>query len=92
MYTNVSFGALGTGESTVPVVPSAAVQNMNNQKIVFVATDKPNVFVMKPVRLGSETDGQYVVLEGLNVGKKIVTEGSFLLRAEMLKQNPTHQH
>lgn len=92
MYVNVSFGALGTGEMTVPVIPLAAVQNMKEQKIVFAATDKPNVFVMKPVRLGSETNGQYVVLEGLNVGDKIVTEGSFLLRAEMLKQNPTHQH
>lgn len=92
MYVNVSFGALGTGEMTVPVIPTTAVQNMKEQKIVFATTDKPNVFVMKPVRLGSETNGQYVVLEGLNVGDKIVTEGSFLLRAEMLKQNPTHQH
>lgn len=92
MYVNVSFGALGTGEMTAPVIPTAAVQNMKEQKIVFAATDKPNVFVMKPVRLGSETNGQYVVLEGLNVGDKIVAEGSFLLRAEMLKQNPTHQH
>lgn len=92
MYVNVSFGALGTGEMTVPVIPMTAVQNMKEQKIVFAATDKPNVFVMKPVRLGSETNGQFVVLEGLNVGDKIVTDGSFLLRAEMLKQNPTHQH
>lgn len=92
MYVNVSFGALGTDELTVPVIPTTAVQNMKEQKIVFAATDKPNVFVMKPVRLGSETNGQFVVLEGLNVGDKVVTEGSFLLRAEMLKQNPTHQH
>lgn len=92
MYVNVSFGALGTGELTAPVIPTTAVQNMNNQKFVFTATDKPNVFVMKPVRLGSETNGLFIVLEGLNVGDKIVTEGSFLLRAEMLKQNPTHQH
>jgi RND family efflux transporter MFP subunit len=92
MYVNVSFGALGTGEMTAPVVPSAAVQNMGNQKIVFLATDKPNVFVMKPVRLGSETNGQYVVLEGLSVGERVVTEGSFLLRAELMKQNPSHQH
>lgn len=92
MYVNVSFGALGTGEMTAPIIPTTAVQNMKEQKIVFAATDKPNVFVMKPVRLGSETNGQYIVLEGLNVGDKIVTDGSFLLRAEMLKQNPTHQH
>lgn len=92
MYVRASFGALGTGEMTAPVISSAAVQNMSNQKIVFVTTDKPNVFVMKTVRLGTESNGQYVVLEGLNVGDKVVTEGSFLLRAELMKQNPIHQH
>jgi RND family efflux transporter MFP subunit len=92
MYVRASFGALGTGEMTAPVISSAAVQNMSNQKIVFVATDKPSVFVMKTVRLGTESNGQYVVLEGLNVGDKVVTEGSFLLRAELMKQSPTHQH
>jgi RND family efflux transporter MFP subunit len=92
MYVNASFGALGTGEMTMPVIPSAAVQNMNNRQIVFAAADKPNVFVLKSVRLGAENNGRYVVLEGLNVGDKIVTDGSFLLRAELFKQNPTHQH
>jgi RND family efflux transporter MFP subunit len=92
MYVRASFGALGTGEMTAPVISSAAVQNMSNQKIVFVATDKPNVFVMKTVRLGTESNGQYVVLEGVSVGDKVVTEGSFLLRAELMKQNPSHQH
>jgi RND family efflux transporter MFP subunit len=92
MYVNVNFGALGTGEKTAPVVSASAVQSMNNQSIVFAATDKPNVFVMKPVRLGAETDGRYIVLEGITVGEKVVTDGSFLLRAELMKQNPAHQH
>ena len=90
MYVNVSFGTTGMAEKTMPVIPSAAVQNMNNRQIVFASTDKPNVFALKPVRLGTENNGQYVVLEGLSVGDKIVTQGSFLLRAELLKQNPTH--
>ncbi|CAN5485573.1 hypothetical protein BH10ACI1_BH10ACI1_28250 [soil metagenome] len=88
MYVNVSFGALGTGEITAPVIPATAVQNIDNRPIVFAATDKPNVFKAKLVRLGTETNGQYIVLEGLNVGDRIVVEGSFLLRAELLKQNP----
>lgn len=92
MYVNVAFGANGTSEKTMPVIPKTAVQNLGNQQIVFVATEKPNIFVIKNVRLGTQNNGQFIVLEGLNVGDKIVTEGSFLLRAEMLKQNPTHQH
>jgi len=93
MYVNVAFGALGTAERTAPVVPVAAVQNIFNRQTVFVATDNPNTFILRTVSLGTETGGggQYVVLEGLNVGDKIVTEGSFLLRAEWLKQHPAGQ-
>jgi hypothetical protein len=29
-----------------------------------------------------------VVLDGVNVGDKVITNGSFLLRAEWIKQNP----
>lgn len=88
MYVNVALGSGGVAERTMPTIPASAMQNMNDKQIVFVATSKPNIFVVKPVRLGNENSGQYVVLEGLNVGDKIVTEGSFLLRAELLKQIP----
>ena len=91
MYLNVAFGASGSAERTMPVIPSSSVQNMNAQQVVFVATGKPNVFAVKQVRLGKENNGQFTVIEGLSVGDRIVTEGSFLLRAELLKQNPTVQ-
>ena len=90
MYVNVAFGSTGTSERTMPTIPSASVQNMNDKQVVFVTTDKPNVFLVRPVRLGKENKGQYIVLEGLNVGDKVVTDGSFLLRAELLKQQPNH--
>lgn len=89
MYVNIAFATITGSENTVPVVPTAAVQNINNQQIVFVATDKPNAFILRRVRLGAETNGRYAVLEGLNVGDRVVTEGSFLLRAEWLKLNPS---
>lgn len=85
-YVNVAFGSMGMSERTMPTIPSAAVQNINERQIVFIVNDKPNVFTARQVKLGKENNGQFIVLEGLNVGDKIVTEGSFLLRAEMLKQ------
>lgn len=91
LYVNVAFGSLGTAERTMPMIPAGAVQNMNDKQVVFIATDKPNVFTAKSVRLGKENNGHFVVLEGLNVGDRIVTEGSFLLRAELLKQRPGAQ-
>jgi RND family efflux transporter MFP subunit len=91
MYVNVAFAALGGGGSTVALLPVAAVQNMNNQQVVFVATSDPNVFAMRPVRLGPESSGYYPVAEGLRVGDRVVTEGSFMLRAEWLKSHPSVQ-
>ena len=88
MYVNVAFAALSGTQTTTPVLPVAAVQNLGNQQVVFVATSDPNVFAMRPVRLGPESSGFYPVLEGLSVGDRIVTEGSFMLRAEWLKLHP----
>jgi RND family efflux transporter MFP subunit len=88
MYVNVAFGALGIAERTTPVVPKNAVQNIGNQQFVFVTTGNPNEFVMRAVRLGAEGNGFYPLLEGLNAGDRVVTDGSFLLRAEWLKTHP----
>jgi cobalt-zinc-cadmium efflux system membrane fusion protein len=85
MYVNVAFAALGVAESSVPMVPVAAVQNMGNRQVIFVATSDPNVFAIRFARLGPESNGYYPVLEGVSVGDRIVTEGSFMLRAEWLK-------
>jgi RND family efflux transporter MFP subunit len=88
MYVNVVFGTLGIAEMTMPAVPKDAVQNIGNQQFVFLATANPNEFLVRPVRLGPESNGFYPVLEGLNAGDRIVTDGSFLLRAEWLKSHP----
>ena len=90
MYVNVAFATLGGAESTTPVIPKSAVQNVNDQQVVFVETTTQNVYAMRPVKLGPEANGQYPVLEGLSVGERIVTDGSFLLRAEWLKAGGTH--
>jgi len=89
MYVDIAFGALGNAEKTVPVIPKDAVQTIGSQLFVFVASEKPNEFSLRPVRLGPESNGFYPVLEGLSVGDRIVTEGSFMLRAEWLKTHPS---
>lgn len=85
MFVRVSLSGLQSGERTIPVVPASAVQTIDGRQIVFVATDDPNAFELRPVRLGRETDGRTPVLEGLSQGEKVVTTGSFMLRAEWLK-------
>lgn len=91
MYVNVAFGSLGQSERTVAVIPSAALQTVNSRQVVFIATADPTVFEMRPVRVGAEINGRYPVIEGLNVGDRIVTQGSFMLRAEWQKAQQSSQ-
>ena len=88
MYVNVAFGALGLAEKTAPIVPKDAVQTIGNQQYVFVASENPNEFILRSVRLGPESNGFYPAIEGVNSGDRLVTQGSFLLRAEWLKTHP----
>jgi cobalt-zinc-cadmium efflux system membrane fusion protein len=88
MFVGIGFGALGTAEATAPTVPASAVQNISGRTFVFLATDDASTYVMRPVRLGAESGGRFPVLEGLAVGDRVVTEGSFMLRAEWLKLHP----
>ncbi len=88
MYVNVAFATLGGSEKTAPLVPREAVQTISGSTVVFLTTDEPNTFTMRQVRVGVDKDGAFPVLEGIFVGDKVVTKGSFLLRAEWLKTNP----
>ena len=88
MYVKIAFAGTTVTGTDSAVVPKAAVQSIVNQTYVFLPAEKQNEFTMRLVRLGPETNGFYPVIEGLSVGDRVVTEGSFLLRAEYLKQHP----
>ena len=92
MYVRAAIGAAGGAESTVAVIPSSALQTVGERQVVFVVTKDPNVFGMRPVRVGPESNGRYEVLENLAVGERVVTVGSFTLRAEWQKTNQTQRH
>ena len=44
-----------------------------------------NKFQKRVVKLGLEHQGSVQVLEGVKAGEKVVTDGSFILKSEMLK-------
>src|SRR5689334_17185809 len=70
------------------MVPRAAVQTIGDRQVVFVAApDEEGKFVARTVRLGSTVGAGYLVLAGLKLGDVVVTEGSFFLRAEALKNS-----
>lgn len=86
MYMDVEF----TSTSTVgPVVPEAAVQSIGERQFVFLPVkDKEGSFTMRQVRLGPFSNGFYPVLEGLKPDDIVVTDGSFILKAEAVRQHP----
>lgn len=68
----------------VLVIPDAALQTEEDRQIVFVALGG-NKFQKRVVKLGLEEEGKVQVLEGVKQGEKVVSEGSFILKSEMLK-------
>lgn len=86
MYADVLFATPG-GQAVV-VIPSGAIQSIGSTKVAFVSIEgEGGRFQQRTVKVGDEIDGRVSVLEGLKPNEKVVTEGSFLLRAEALRQH-----
>ncbi len=66
------------------LIPEQALQNYADGQVVFVALGQGK-FEKRPVRVGSAQGDRLQVLEGLQEGEKIATEGSFILKSELLK-------
>ncbi|HBA61347.1 MAG TPA: hypothetical protein DCZ92_11135 [Elusimicrobia bacterium] len=63
---------------------SDAVQNGPAGPFVFVKTGDDG-FSPRPVETGGEKDGRTEILKGVSPGDKVVVEGAFLLKSEMMK-------
>lgn len=68
----------------VLLAPDGALQTLGDEQIVFVALDG-NRFEKRVVKLGIEQTGRVQILGGIKAGDAVVTEGSFILKSEMLK-------
>lgn len=80
MFVQMTF-QIRAGERRA-LVPRAAVQSVGSRTVVYVPTAEDGRFLEKPVTLGSPVGDFVQVLDGLKPGDKVVTEGSFFLRAE----------
>ena len=89
----------GTGEIILReapeavVVPSEAVQWDGSCFVVFVrdknyfAKDHPKLFHTRSVRPGVTKDGRTEIIAGLLPGEVVATQGSSVLRSQILKNN-----
>jgi len=80
------------GREKMTVVPSAAVLEEGEQKIVFVQQD--DHFTRREVETGAIDGDDQQIVAGLNVDEEVVIEGSHQLRSELqegaLKATHTH--
>ncbi|OAI22442.1 MULTISPECIES: efflux RND transporter periplasmic adaptor subunit [Methylomonas] len=79
MYASVTLESDPSQQAIV--IPLTAVFTEAESDYVFVATGE-NRFKQKPIKIGLRLKDQGVVLEGLQPGERLVTEGALVLRAE----------
>ena len=71
-------------------VNNKALQSFRGMPVVFARYN--NIFEVRMLKIG-ETDGEYIeVLGGLKPNTDYVTENSFLLKADVLKDGASHDH
>ena len=89
MYVDVESSTPG---ASGPIVPEAAVQSIGERQFVFLPVQhSEGTFQLRAVRLGPAANGYYSVLEGLRMQDEVVTDGSFILKAEAVRQHPELQ-
>lgn len=86
MYASIVFTSRGGGWTVV--VPRAAVQSLGERTVVYLPVkDEEGKFIQRQIRVGQPIGDGYAVLGGLQAGEVVVTEGSFFLRAEALRNS-----
>jgi Cu(I)/Ag(I) efflux system membrane fusion protein len=89
MFIDVTLIPATTGESLA--VPEQAVRQVEGKTVAFVQVPG-GTFEPREVKLGLLIGGWAEILEGLQEGEVVATEGSFSLKAEMLKKTLEGEH
>lgn len=82
MYATIQLS--GSATASALAVPRAAVQDINGEKVVFVAL-ADNAFEKRVVEPGREQGELVEIVKGLEAGTRIVTKGGFFLKTQLLK-------
>ena len=80
MFVDVALNTTGT--QTALVIPKAALQTVGSDQVVFVQLGGGQ-FQMRKLQLAEAVGDAVRLVSGVSAGEKVVTEGSFFLRAEM---------
>ncbi len=94
MFVEVEFQAgavTQAGEELV--IPSIAIQRLGERRVVFIAEENvPGHFKVREIEAGGESNGFTRILNGLKASERVVTNGSFTLKAQLQKGDMGDDH
>jgi cobalt-zinc-cadmium efflux system membrane fusion protein len=85
LFGRIALSPEGGNVEPVLVVREGAVQRIEGQTLVFVATGEAGVFRPTFVKLGAHARGLAEVRDGLAEGDEVVMSGAFTLKSELLR-------
>jgi cobalt-zinc-cadmium efflux system membrane fusion protein len=77
-------------KNTPMLIPKSAIQEFEGQKVVFVK--KGTAYQPRPISLGLSDSKNVEVLQGLENGELIVSQNSYLIKADLEKSEAGHEH
>jgi cobalt-zinc-cadmium efflux system membrane fusion protein len=81
-----------TGEpKEIFTVPLSSIQRLKGKEVVFLVKGD-GVFECCTIKTGREFETDIEVLEGVKEGEQVVTEGTFYLKSELLKESLGEGH
>ncbi|HGY56276.1 MAG TPA: HlyD family efflux transporter periplasmic adaptor subunit [Caldithrix abyssi] len=72
------------------IVPKTALENFENQTVVFIKTDEG--FKPQPVSVGRSNTYSVEIIAGLQAGQEYVSKGGFTIKAELQKSELGEGH
>ncbi|TXE16573.1 efflux RND transporter periplasmic adaptor subunit [Psychroserpens burtonensis] len=82
MFVEAEIKGIRSNNEQVLAIPSSAVLWTGKRSVVYIKPDsKESIFQMRNIILGHKIGDSYEVLEGLNNGDEIVTNGTFTVDA-----------
>ena len=83
MFCEISMEVAGHREALA--IPKMALLSDAGRDFVF-AHWKEDYYVRRPVKTGRQSPDHTEIIEGLHPGDKIVTDGAFLLKSDVLRE------
>ena len=71
-------------------LPESSIQTVEDKPSVFVRNKEG--FQVQAVNVGRQEGGYVEILQGLDAGMQVATEGSFILKSELGKSSAEHAH